>query len=114
MLLHTVDPMRLASSQISLCPELSRVYVDLCRHAAKWKPVGNILLSLVLVAVLAKGYGCLRLGVLWNWLRFYTFIWSLCGWSRGLPGWTCNLDDGAPLSSQGRPHDLRQGLSSST
>lgn len=42
MLLHTVDPMRLVSSQISLYSESSWVYVDLCVHAhseveARWQ-----------------------------------------------------------------------------
>jgi hypothetical protein len=42
MLLHAIDPARLASRQISLHPESPRVYVDLCVHAcseveARWE-----------------------------------------------------------------------------
>lgn len=42
MLLHAIDPARLASRQISLRPELPRVYMVLCVHAcseveARWE-----------------------------------------------------------------------------
>lgn len=81
----------------------------MCRYAAKWKSVGNILPRLVLVAELA---GYFPSGVLWHWLRFY--MEPLQALVHGLPGWACNLDDGSPPSSRGGSHGLRQGLSSST
>lgn len=116
MLLCTVDPMRLASSQISLHPELSRVYVDLCVQVrseveARWEYSAEI----------STGCGtCQRL-----WMPsvgsamelveiLHIYMESLWLVVHGFPGWTCNLDDGALPSSRGRPHGLCQGLSSST